>query len=89
MELYEEAIANLDTGGLLYTCYCTRAEMRASSAPHGIPAADRYPGTRRELTATESAERETSARLLRSCGCGRRAPAYPLRTACSDITNER
>jgi glutamyl-tRNA synthetase len=34
----------------------------AASAPHGIPAADRYPGTCRELTATERAEREASGR---------------------------
>jgi glutamyl-tRNA synthetase len=63
MKLYEEAIAALDTDSLLYPCYCTRAEIRAaSSAPHGISAADRYPGTCRELTAKERAEREASGR---------------------------
>jgi glutamyl-tRNA synthetase len=63
MALYEEAIAGLDAGGLLYPCYCTRAEIRAAvSAPHGIPASDRYPGTCRELTARERAEREASGR---------------------------
>ncbi len=63
MELYEEAIAHLDTGGLLYPCYCTRAEIRAAaSAPHGIPASDRYPGTCRELTAAQRAVREASGR---------------------------
>jgi glutamyl-tRNA synthetase len=42
---YEEAIARLDSDGHLYPCYCTRAEIRASaSTPHGIFAADRYPG---------------------------------------------
>jgi glutamyl-tRNA synthetase len=61
--LYEEAIARLDFDGYLYPCYCTRAEIRASaSAPHGIPAVDRYPGTCRELTAAERAEREAAAR---------------------------
>ena len=50
MELYEEAVARLDSSGLLYPCYCTRAEIRAAaSAPHGIPASDRYPGTCRDL----------------------------------------
>jgi glutamyl-tRNA synthetase len=59
--LYEEAIAGLDDEGLLYPCYCTRAEIRASvSALHGIPAADRYSGTCRELTARERAEKEAS-----------------------------
>src|SRR5919112_3281368 len=63
MALYEEAMAGLDAGGLLYPCYCTRAEIRAAvSAPHGIPASDRYPGTCRELTARERAEREASGR---------------------------
>src|ERR687894_280904 len=61
--LYEEAIAHLDSDGYLYPCYCTRAEIRASaSAPHGIPAADCYPGTCRELTAAERAEREAVGR---------------------------
>jgi glutamyl-tRNA synthetase len=63
MELYEEAIERLDADGLLYPCYCTRAEIRAAaSAPHGISAADRYPGTCRELTAIQRAEREAAGR---------------------------
>lgn len=63
MELYEEAIDRLDAKGRLYPCYCTRAEIRAAvSAPHGISAADRYPGTCRELTKTERAEREAAGR---------------------------
>jgi glutamyl-tRNA synthetase len=63
MQLYEDAIARLEAEGLLYPCYCTRAEIRAAaSAPHGISAADRYPGTCRELTAAQRAEREASGR---------------------------
>lgn len=63
MGLYEEAVARLDNEGLLYPCYCTRKEIRAAvSAPHGIPAADRYPGTCRELTRAERVEREVSGR---------------------------
>ena len=63
MELYEEAIARLETGGLLYPCYCTRAEIRAAaSAPHGISAADRYPGTCRELTMAQRAQHEAAGR---------------------------
>jgi glutamyl-tRNA synthetase len=65
MGLYEEAIAQLDGEGLLYPCYCTRKEIRAAvSAPHGIPAADRYPGTCRKLTGAERAEREIAGRPL-------------------------
>ena len=63
MDLYEEAIARLDGDGLLYPCYCTRAEIRAAaSAPHGIPASDHYPGTCRELSTEQRAEREASGR---------------------------
>jgi len=63
MGLYEEAIAQLDGEGLLYPCYCTRSEIRAAvSAPHGIPAAERYPGTCRELTKADRAEREATGR---------------------------
>jgi len=61
MELYEEAMARLDADGLLYPCYCTRAEIRAAaSAPHGISASDRYPGTCRGLTVAQRAEREAA-----------------------------
>jgi glutamyl-tRNA synthetase len=63
MDVYEEALSRLDADGLLYPCYCTRAEIRAAaSAPHGISAADRYPGTCRELTAAQRAEREAAGR---------------------------
>lgn len=63
MRLYEEAISRLDGEGVLYPCYCTRREIRAAaSAPHGIPDSDRYPGTCRELTKSERAEREASGR---------------------------
>lgn len=63
MGLYEEAVARLDGDGLLYPCYCTRAEIRAAaSAPHGISAADRYPGTCRKLTKRERAGREAAGR---------------------------
>ena len=63
MEPYEEAVSGLDARGLLYPCYCTRAEIRAAaSAPHGISAADRYPGTCRDLTLAERARREAAGR---------------------------
>ena len=63
MKLYEESIERLNADGLLYPCYCTRAEIRAAaSAPHGISASDRYPGTCRELTDAQRAEREAAGR---------------------------
>ena len=61
--LYEDAISRLDAEGLLYPCYCTRAEIRAAaSAPHGISAVDLYPGTCRGLTVKERADREAAGR---------------------------
>src|SRR5919205_4146247 len=57
LDLYADALARLDT----YPCFCTRAEIReAASAPHGPVGA--YPGTCRELTAAERAEREAAGR---------------------------
>jgi len=63
LELYRAAIARLDDAGLLYPCYCTRAEIReAASAPHGPLPEGAYPGTCRELTAAQRAERQRSGR---------------------------
>ncbi len=63
LELYGAAIARLDAAGLLYPCYCTRAEIReAASAPHGPLPEGAYPGTCRDLTAAQRAERERSGR---------------------------
>jgi glutamyl-tRNA synthetase len=63
IELYEEALEMLRTKDLVYECWCTRAEIReAASAPHGELPEGAYPGTCRELTAAERAEREGSGR---------------------------
>jgi glutamyl-tRNA synthetase len=46
--LYEEAVEALRSAGLVYECFCTRAEIReAASAPHGqVPVATgRMPGS--------------------------------------------
>ena len=56
---YEAAIHRLAEQGLVYPCWCTRAEIReAASAPHGPQG--RYPGTCRDLTTAERARRESS-----------------------------
>jgi glutamyl-tRNA synthetase len=70
---YEAAIGQLAARGLVYECYCTRREIRAeidsaSQAPHGPPGS--YPGTCRELTASERERRRTEGR----------PPALRLRT---------
>ena len=62
-ELYADAIGELDGAGLLYPCWCTRAEIReAASAPHGALPEGAYPGTCLRLTAAERGERERSGR---------------------------
>jgi glutamyl-tRNA synthetase len=62
-ELYAGALERLDDAGLLYRCWCTRAEIReAASAAHGERPEGAYPGTCRELTAAEVAKREASGR---------------------------
>jgi len=63
LEHYDAAIAALDAQDLLYPCYCTRAEIReASSAPHGPLPEGSYPGTCRDLSASQRAECERTGR---------------------------
>jgi glutamyl-tRNA synthetase len=63
LELYAGALSQLDADGLLYPCFCSRAEIReAASAPHGALPEGAYPGTCRKLTAEERAEREAAGR---------------------------
>jgi glutamyl-tRNA synthetase len=60
---YDTALDILGDAGLLYRCWCTRAEIReAVRAPHGEPDADAYPGTCASLTAAQVAQRERSGR---------------------------
>ncbi|MBP2278123.1 glutamyl-Q tRNA(Asp) synthetase [Sphingomonas sp. PL20] len=58
-EAYAAALARLRAMGLLYPCFCTRAEIAASqSAPHGPEPV--YPGTCRALPEAERAARITA-----------------------------
>jgi glutamyl-Q tRNA(Asp) synthetase len=53
LALYEEALDRLRGEGLLYPCFCTRADIAASlTAPHG-PDGALYPGTCRGLVAPD------------------------------------
>src|SRR3712207_2679968 len=63
LDLYAQAIDELDRAGRVYPCFCTRAEIReAASAAHGPLPEGAYPGTCRELTRNERAEREAAGR---------------------------
>jgi len=68
--LYRDAIARLQSAGLVYECYCTRREIReASQAPHGADPDGSYPGTCRDLTEHDRArlreeDRRPALRLL-------------------------
>ena len=58
LDLYAEALSRLEAAGLVYPCFCTRAEIReAASAPHGALPEGAYPGTCRELSPAERAAR--------------------------------
>ena len=57
LDLYEGAAARLRDRGLVYPCFCTRAELHAASAPHASDGAPVYPGTCRSLSSGEVASR--------------------------------
>ena len=56
-ELYQAALEKLTAQGLVYPCFCTRAELHAASAPHREDGQAIYPGTCRNLSAEEAARR--------------------------------
>ena len=72
--VYEAALETLEKLGLVYPCFCTRAELHAASAPHRSDGQTVYPGTCRDLTAAEAAERAK-----------KRAPALRLRVPAEEI----
>ena len=75
--LYQAALRRLEAQGLVYPCFCTRAELHAASAPHREDGQVVYPGTCRGLTAEQAAER------ARRTG---RAPALRLWVPEEEIT---
>lgn len=71
-ELYQAALEQLVKKGLVYECYCSRADIAAAaSAPHGKPGI--YPGICRDLSDSERVEKRAA---LASQG---RKPALRLR----------
>lgn len=49
-DIYNEAFERLEAGGLLYPCYCSRADLRAASAPHASDGVVLYSGRCRTLS---------------------------------------
>ena len=61
-EIYRQALAKLEAQGLVYPCFCSRAQVHAASAPHRSDGQAIYPGMCRHLTEEERAAK----RLVRS-----------------------
>ena len=55
--IYEEYFRRLEGMGLLYPCFCSRAQLHAASAPHREDGQVVYPGTCRGLSPEEVALR--------------------------------
>jgi glutamyl-tRNA synthetase len=54
---YQAALEQLAAQGLVYPCFCTRAELHAASAPHREDGQVVYAGTCRSLTPEQAAEK--------------------------------
>ena len=76
-DLYAQAFHSLEEQGLLYPCYCTRAQRLAASAPHRSDGIQVYDGRCRSLTAEE---REELNRIRR--------PAWRIQVPQQDIQFE-
>ena len=61
-EAYAQAFEELEKQGLIYPCYCTRAERMAASAPHASDGSLLYDGRCRRLTLEEREELAKSRR---------------------------
>lgn len=64
LHIYQHYLKQLQDAGLIYPCYCTRAEVaQAASAPQqGAEDGPRYPGTCRNLTSTQRRRYEANGR---------------------------
>lgn len=61
-EIYDLYLQRLVDAGLVYPCYCSRAEIaRVASAPQG-PEGTRYPGTCRHLTPQQRRQHQANSR---------------------------
>ena len=56
-ELYRQFLEVLDEKGLIYPCFCTRADLHAASAPHTSDGTPVYSGACRSLSPEQQRER--------------------------------
>lgn len=61
-ERYDAALRTLEEQGLVYPCYCSRAERLAASAPHRSDGVNAYDGKCRALTAADREKLERAGR---------------------------
>ena len=74
-DIYTAQYKKLEAQGLVYPCFCSRAQLHAASAPHTSDGNVIYPGTCRDLTPAEIAEKRK-----------KKAPAYRVRVPDEDIS---
>ena len=67
-DIYTASYKKLQEKGLVYPCFCSRAQLHAASAPHTSDGNVIYPGTCRDLTPEQIAEKSKT-----------KAPAYRVR----------
>lgn len=65
-DFYEAALAALQSAGYTYPCYCTKADIAATQAPHASDGRVIYPGTCRPCQGKryEAPQRNPAVRLL-------------------------
>lgn len=72
---YQELLDRLEAQGLVYPCFCSRAELHAASAPHASDGDVIYSGKCRDLTPEQVEEKRKS-----------RSPALRLRVPNETVT---
>ena len=72
--IYLQSYQKLEQQGLVYPCFCSRAQLHAASAPHRSDGNVIYPGTCRDLSPEEIEEKSR-----------RRPPAWRLRVPDREI----
>ena len=72
--IYTESYRKLEEMGLVYPCFCSRAQLHAASAPHTSDGNVVYPGTCRNLTPAQIAEKSRT-----------KAPAWRIKVPDEEI----